>query len=198
MRRQALVAIRCARAADRVSRSIRFASVATAAQTGSALTAIANSCLSGDSAPFASCLQTRWRAETPRGITAFDRDARAAVARARADGAHHVFLVGASFGGVVALTYGVRLPLAGVISMSGETSLFAMNAVRGVARLRTPLLILGSRQDYYLTVPEARQLLRRAGSKDKRLALFAGGFHGWDLVERAPYAPSVRALVLNW
>ena len=132
------------------------------------------------------------------GITAFDRDVRAAVRRARADGARRVFLVGASFGGVVALTYGSGLPLAGVISMSGETKLFSMNALAGVARLRAPLLILGSRQDHYLTVPEARQLLRRAGSKDKRLALFAGGFHGWDLVERAPYAPTARALVLKW
>jgi pimeloyl-ACP methyl ester carboxylesterase len=133
-----------------------------------------------------------------RGVTAFDRDVRAAVARARADGARRVFLAGASFGGVVALTYASRLPLAGVISMSGETRLFAMNALNGVARLRAPLLIVGSRQDHYLPVADARQLLRRAGSRDKRLVLYPGGFHGWQIVEEAPYAPRARALVLSW
>lgn len=133
-----------------------------------------------------------------RGITAFDRDVRAAVARARADGARRVFLVGASFGGVVALTYGSELPLAGVISMSGETKLFAMNALTGVARLRAPLLILGSREDRYLTVREARQLLARAGSKDKRLVLYPAAFHGWQIVEEAPYGSRARALVLTW
>jgi alpha-beta hydrolase superfamily lysophospholipase len=133
-----------------------------------------------------------------RGIAAFDRDLRAAVGRARADGARSVFVAGASFGGVVALTYSAGLRLAGVISMSGETHLLGMNALAGVSRLRAPLLILGSRQDRYLSVAEARQLLRRAGSKDNRLVLYAGGFHGWQIVEEAPYGARARALVLKW
>jgi alpha-beta hydrolase superfamily lysophospholipase len=73
-----------------------------------------------------------------------------------------------------------------------------MNALKGVARLRAPLLILGSRQDPYLTVPDARRLLRRAGSKDKRLVLYPAAFHGWQIVEEAPYASRARALVLAW
>ncbi|HEX6699091.1 MAG TPA: alpha/beta fold hydrolase [Gaiellaceae bacterium] len=133
-----------------------------------------------------------------RRINAFDRDLRAAVRRARADGARRVFVAGASFGGVVALTYGTGLRVAGVISMSGETHLLGMNALGGVSRLRAPLLLLGSRQDHYLTVPEARQLLHRSGSNDKRLVLYPGGFHGWQIVEEAPYATRARALVLRW
>jgi pimeloyl-ACP methyl ester carboxylesterase len=133
-----------------------------------------------------------------RLATAFGRDVRAAVARARADGAEHVFLVGASFGGVAALTFGASVPVTGVISMSGETRLGAMNALTAVRRLRVPLLIVGSRQDRYLTVAEARTLLRRARSKDKRLVMYPGGFHGWSIVETAPYAARARALVLAW
>jgi alpha-beta hydrolase superfamily lysophospholipase len=133
-----------------------------------------------------------------RLATAFGNDVRAAVARARADGATHVFLAGASFGGVAALTFGGSLRLAGVISMSGETRIGAMNALKGVARLRAPLLVLGSRQDGYPTSAELRALFRRAGAKDKRLVLYRGGFHGWSIVETAPYAARARALVLAW
>jgi len=130
--------------------------------------------------------------------TAFGNDVRAAVSRARADGATHVFLAGASFGGVAALTFGAGLPLAGVISMSGETAIGAMNALKGVTRLRVPLLLLGSRADGYPTAADSRALFRRARSKDKRLVLYRGGFHGWSIVETAPYAARARALVLAW
>jgi dienelactone hydrolase len=78
--------------------------------------------------------------------TANGRDLAAAVARARADGAARVFLMGASFGGAAALTYGPALRLAGLISLSGE------------ARLDDMML----------------QLYRRAGSKDKRTAFLPG------------------------
>ena len=133
-----------------------------------------------------------------RRATAYGLDVRAAVARARADGAKRVFLAGASFGGAAALTFGPQLRLSGVISMSGETRVFSMNALAAVRRLRAPLLILGSRQDRYLPVADARALLRRAGSKVKRLVLYRGGFHGWQIVEEAPYAPRARAVVLSW
>lgn len=130
--------------------------------------------------------------------SAYGRDVRAAVARARTDGGKRVFLAGASFGGVAALTFGPQVPVAGVISMSGETRLLQMNALTAVRRLRAPLLILGSREDGYLSVAEARALLRNAGSKDKRLVLYPGGFHGWQIVEEAPYAPKARSVVLSW
>lgn len=98
----------------------------------------------------------------------------------------------------MALTYSAGLPLSGVISLSGEARLFGMKALKTVPRLRAPLLLVGSRQDRYPTVRETLQLLRRAGSKDKRTAFFPGGFHGWSIVESAPYAPRARALILGW
>lgn len=138
-----------------------------------------------------------WVDAAPR---AFDRDLAAAVAHLRGSGARRVFLVGASLGGATVLTYGSTVPADGVVSLSGETRLdgYELNAAAAVGRLRAPLLILGSRHDRYLSVPDAVMLLRRAGSKDKRTALYPGGFHGWDLVDGAPYAARARALVLSW
>lgn len=131
---------------------------------------------------------------------AYGRDLRAAVGRLRADGARKVFLVGASFGGAAALAYAPQLDVDGVVSFSGEARLAGakLDGLAQVARLRKPLLIVGSRHDRYLPVSDALALLRRAGTKDKRTALYPGGFHGWDIVEDAPYAARARALVLRW
>jgi alpha-beta hydrolase superfamily lysophospholipase len=133
-----------------------------------------------------------------RAASAYGRDLAAAVARARADGASRVFLVGASFGGAAALTYGPALRLAGLISLSGEARLQGMNALKAVRRLRAPLLIVGSKRDGFAPVREMLQLYRRAGSKDKRTAFYPGAFHGWSIVETAPYATRARSLILSW
>jgi alpha-beta hydrolase superfamily lysophospholipase len=140
------------------------------------------------------------RPASTRKYLAYGRDLRAAVARLRADGARTVFLIGASFGGAAALTYAPELPLAGVISLSGEAQIqgAGLDAVAAVPRLQAPLLIVGSRNDPYLPVPDALRLLRRAGSRDKRTAFYPGAFHGWQLVEDAPYAGKARTLVLGW
>ena len=135
-----------------------------------------------------------------RKYLAYGGDFRAAIARLRHDGAGKVFLVGASFGGAAALAYGPTLPLAGLVSLSGETRITGahLDGLAAVQKLRAPLLIVGSRDDRYLPVPDALLLLRRAGSHDKRTALYPGAFHGWQLVEDAPYAARTRALVLAW
>lgn len=140
------------------------------------------------------------RPASTRDFLAYGRDLRAAVARLRADGARKAFLFSASFGGAAALTYAPSLPVDGVVSFSGETDIpgTGLDGLAAVSRLRAPLLIVGSRHDRYLSVADALRLLRRAGSRDKRTALYPGGFHGWDLVESAPYAAQVRSLVLAW
>jgi alpha-beta hydrolase superfamily lysophospholipase len=131
---------------------------------------------------------------------AYDRDLRAGVAHARSTGAERVFLIGASFGGATALAYAHRLDVDGVISLSGETSLPSrrLDGLRSIRRFERPLLVVGSRHDRYLSVAEARALLRRAGSTDKELALYPGWYHGWEIVEGAPYAAEARALILDW
>jgi alpha-beta hydrolase superfamily lysophospholipase len=131
---------------------------------------------------------------------AYDRDLAAMVARAHADGAKRVFLLGASYGGALSLTYAPKLRVDGVISLSGETYLPSAhaNALSSAPRLRVPLLIVGSRHDRYLPVKDALTLLRRAATKDKRTAFYPGGWHGWSIVETAPYAASARALIAGW
>ena len=88
---------------------------------------------------------------------AYDRDLAAMVARAHADGAKRVFLLGASYGGAVSLTYAPRLQVDGVISLSGETYLPSTHAnpLLSAPRLHVPLLIVGTRHDRYLPVKDA-------------------------------------------
>jgi dienelactone hydrolase len=122
------------------------------------------------------------------------------VARARTDGAKRVFLMGASYGGAVSLTFAPRLPIDGVISLSGETYLPSAraNPLVSAPRLKVPLLIVGTRRDHYLPVKSALTLLRRTAAKDKRTAFYSGGWHGWAIVETAPYAAGARALISAW
>lgn len=132
--------------------------------------------------------------------SAYDRDFTAAIRRVRADGSTEVVVIGASLGGARALTYGPRLDADAIVSLSGEATLpeYDINALRVMPRLRVPLLIVGSRHDPYLPVAAALQLLRRAGSKYKETAFFPGAWHGWELVEDAPYAARARAVILHW
>jgi alpha-beta hydrolase superfamily lysophospholipase len=140
---------------------------------------------------------------TPASSTeqsAYDRDYAAAIGRLRADGSSEIVVIGASLGAARALEYGPRLDAEAIVSLSGEATLpeYGIDAVPVVPRLRVPLLIVGSRHDAYLPVEAALQLLRRAGSKDKQTAFFPGSWHGWELVEDAPYAAQARAAILRW
>jgi pimeloyl-ACP methyl ester carboxylesterase len=126
----------------------------------------------------------------------FTRDFEGAVDELKREGASKVFIGGASFGGAASMVAGSRLGsrIAGVVSLSGEPDLgnrfgpdTELDAQAAMPKLRAPLLILGSREDGFLSVADAKSLERRAGSAYKRLALFPGSYHGWDLVELAPY-----------
>ena len=123
------------------------------------------------------------------------------------EGARKVFLMGASFGGITSMVAGPRLgsKVAGVISVSGEEQLAnrcgpaaELDALDAVPRLRAPFLILGSREDGFLPPSDAQALLRRAGSPHKRLVLFPGGDHGWDILENAPYRARANAVVQDF
>jgi hypothetical protein len=107
-----------------------------------------------------------------------------------------VFLLGASYGDAIALTYAPRLKLDGVISLSGEAYLPSASANPFVSapHLRIPLLIVGSRHDRYLPVKDALALLRRAGSSDKRTALYSGA----GTAGRSSRAPRTRRVRGPW
>jgi alpha-beta hydrolase superfamily lysophospholipase len=125
-------------------------------------------------------------------------DLEGAVAELKREGATKIFLMGASFGGVTSMVAGSRLGsrISGVISLSGETFLGAheLDALSAVPKLRAPFLSL----DGYLVPSDARRLLQAAGSEHKRLVLFPGGEHGWDLVTSAPYHARASRIVIDF
>jgi alpha-beta hydrolase superfamily lysophospholipase len=128
-------------------------------------------------------------------------DLQAAVDAAHADGAKHAVLMGASFGGAVSVADAARLRgIDAVISLSGELKLpaSAVDAIDDVPQLRLPLLVIAARDDAYFDAADARRLVAAAGSTDKRAAIFAGSYHGWDLLDLAPYRARVRALILRF
>jgi pimeloyl-ACP methyl ester carboxylesterase len=94
----------------------------------------------------------------------FSKDLAGAVAELEREGAKKVFLMGASFGGITSMVSGSRLgsKTAGVISVSGEEQLAnrcgpaaELDAKDAVPRLRTPFLIIGSREDSFLPPSDA-------------------------------------------
>jgi alpha-beta hydrolase superfamily lysophospholipase len=135
-----------------------------------------------------------------RNRLSLGRDLAAAVARARAGGAKHVFLIGASMGGAAVVQNTARLAVDGRISLSGTRlwAGFGINDAAGVHALRAPFLYLGSTNDWRAPKSEARAILRSVGSRDKRITLYPGGLHGWQLVQSAPFAARARALILGW
>jgi alpha-beta hydrolase superfamily lysophospholipase len=138
----------------------------------------------------------------------FTPDLAGAVDELKREGARKVFLMGASFGGVTSMVAGSRLgsKVAGVVSASGETRLgnrfggpdSELDALAAVPKLRVPFLVVGSRHDGFLSPADALALVRRAGSTDKRLVLFPGDFHGWDLFGAAPYHAQATRTVLDF
>jgi pimeloyl-ACP methyl ester carboxylesterase len=129
--------------------------------------------------------------DDPSKQSRFSRDLDGAVAELKREGADHVFLMGASFGGVTSMVAGSRLGsrIAGVISVSGEARLGnrrELDALSAVRTLHVPFLILGSREDGFLPAANARALVERAASSHKRLVLFPGSDHGWDLFSDSP------------
>jgi pimeloyl-ACP methyl ester carboxylesterase len=137
-----------------------------------------------------------WR----QGPAPFGRDFAAVVAHARRTGAQHVFLAGSSMGGAAVVQNSSSLRVDGRISLSGSRIWRGLgtNNARGLRRIRAPFLYLGSRRDGRAPVKEARDVFRRIAARDKRLVLYPGSEHGWQLIDTSPSAPRRIALVLRW
>jgi pimeloyl-ACP methyl ester carboxylesterase len=135
-----------------------------------------------------------------RNRLALGRDLAAAVGRVRAGGAKHVFLAGASMGGAAVVQNTAGLQVDGRISFSGTRLWlgYGVNDPASLPRIRAPFLYVGSRDDPRAPLQEALGIFRRIGSHDKRTVLYAGSWHGWSLVDAAPFAARTRALVLAW
>jgi dienelactone hydrolase len=136
---------------------------------------------------------------TSRNPLELGRDLAAATERAHADGAEHVFLIGASMGGAAAVQNGAELTVSGIVSLSGTRLWpgFGLNKP-GARALSAPLLYIGSRDDSRAPLGEARAVVEQAGSRDKRMVLHPGALHGWQLVANTASGPKTRALILSW
>jgi len=141
------------------------------------------------------------RSESPaRADLALGRDLAGAVTRVRADGATDVFLMGASMGGAAVVQNSGGIHVAGRISLSGTRlwSGYGINDPAAVRRVSAPFLYVGTRDDWRAPRPEALSIFGMIRSADKRIVLYAGSMHGWDLVEQPPYGARTRALILKW
>ena len=136
-------------------------------------------------------------------------DTAAAIRELREHGARSVALVGASFGGVVAVLAGARLHPAAVVDLSGERDLTGLlpgvrlNSYAVASGLRAPALFVVAKDDRDVSVADMRAVEARAASPIKRLiVLSASAGHGWDMLTGqglawAPLAREVLAFSLN-
>ena len=127
-----------------------------------------------------------------------DLDLEAASEQARRRGADEVFLMGGSFGGAAVVWAGSEMgsDLAGIVDLSGPTSLF--NAIGLAPKVTAPLLVVASRHDRVVSPKDSRELVAAAGSKDKQVAIYSGGWHAQDLLYGAPYRARVDALIMDF
>ena len=131
----------------------------------------------------------------------YAQDIQAAVDAAHTLGAKHVFVMGASMGGAATVAEAPKLAdVTGVISLSGELELptSELDAIGAAPKINLPFLFVGSEADGYVIGSEARRLTRAVGSKDKQVHIFPSSYHGWDLLDAAPYRARVKSLLLDW
>jgi pimeloyl-ACP methyl ester carboxylesterase len=83
------------------------------------------------------------------GSLALGRDLAGAVAQVRADGAKHIFLMGASMGGAAVVQNTADIRVDGLISLSGTRlwTGYGVNDPAGVRSLSAPFLYVGTRDD---------------------------------------------------
>ena len=134
-------------------------------------------------------------------------DVRAAVQHLRSMGANAVELVGASYGGSVALVAAVRVPgIAAVADLSGDEITTAvggagrpLDASAAAADVRAPLLLAFARRDPDISTVQEHELYARAPSRDKQLVVLpAQAGHGWDMLVAASgsgWSPFSRTLI---
>jgi alpha-beta hydrolase superfamily lysophospholipase len=103
--------------------------------------------------------------------------------------------MGGSYGGAAVVWAGAEMG-SDLIDLSGPTSLF--NVIGLAPKVTAPLLVVGSRHDNVVSPQDSRELVSAAGSEDKRLAIYAGGWHAQDLLHSAPYQERVDALIMEF
>ena len=123
-----------------------------------------------------------------------DTDVVAAAAQLRQRGASKIVLIGSSMGGTAVLSAATRVspPVAGVVSLSGPAEYQGVDAKAALSRLRVPVLLAASADDYPFA-GDARAMYRVAPVQDKHLLIIPGGAHGTSMIEFGDDAPKVLA-----
>lgn len=127
---------------------------------------------------------------------------RVAIAWARSHGARRVVVVGASYGGTVALAVGTGTPrVDAVADLSGERDIGGLDAVRLARAVAVPLVLGVAPGDRYVSVEEMRAVAD-AATRTRPVLLVSDvqGAHGWELLQDgpatwSPVAEAVAALV---
>jgi dienelactone hydrolase len=132
-----------------------------------------------------------------------DLDVAAGVEYLRRQGVDRVVLVGASMGATAALMDAANgeadggAGVAAVISISGPSRFYEMDAGLAVKRMRVPVLFIASSEEGSYS-RAARLLYGRAGSRSKRMVIVPGRIHGIGLLEEGANAPQIRELVTTF
>jgi hypothetical protein len=130
----------------------------------------------------------------PRGVAgrSLDLDVSAGV--------DQVVLIGASMGATAALVDAANGQkdgsggVAAVISISGPSRFYEMDASLAVKRMRVPVLFIASSEEGSYT-RAAKLLYGRATSRSKRMVIVPGRTHGIGLLEEGANAAQIRELV---
>jgi pimeloyl-ACP methyl ester carboxylesterase len=135
-----------------------------------------------------------------------DLDAAAGVRALRQEGAQAVAMVGASAGGTAVLVSAARIepPVESVLTLSAERDLgevqagnLTLNAGRAVRELRSPVLFVVARDDFYVSVSSSRRMYEDAASW-ARLVVLPGEYgHGLEMLEGS-WSSRVGRLVLDF
>jgi dienelactone hydrolase len=141
----------------------------------------------------------------PRGEASrsLDRDVAAGVEYLRRRGVDRVVLIGASMGATAVLMGAAHSQAGGsggvgaVISISGPSRFYGMDASLAVKRMRVPVLFIASSEEGSYT-RAARLLYGRAGSRSKRMVIVPGRTHGIGLLEEGANAAQIRELVTTF
>jgi pimeloyl-ACP methyl ester carboxylesterase len=128
----------------------------------------------------------------------YDLDVVAGAAKLEELGARRIALMGASLGATAVLTAAAQVgeSAAGVVSLSGPSSIGGLDAEAAVAELRIPMLFVAAEGDGRFP-QDARDLFRAAPDELDTLKLLPGFDHGTNLL-RFDQAKETRGLLLSF
>jgi pimeloyl-ACP methyl ester carboxylesterase len=135
-----------------------------------------------------------------RAGRSLDLDVAGGVGYLRRQGVDRVVLVGASMGATSALMVASQdqpagqASVAGVVSISGPSLFYEMDAAQAVRQLRVPLLLIASSEEGSYA-RSARLLYNNARSHSKRMVLVPGKVHGIGLLASSTNGAQIRQLI---